>query len=354
MKMEFEGAKISGVHLVVPKNEISFESEIDQYTFSAAQSRKLKSVMGYDRRRVVEPGVVSSDLVISGFKHLIINENLDLECIDALVLVTQTPDYLMPGTSFIVHNALPFKKDIVCMDLNQGCSGFINGMIASLSLLAQRNINRVALVNVDVLSRLVAFGDRNSRPIIGDAASITIVDSNESSSSISCVSKVDGSGWDALMIPAGGLKMRPSDETAESKEDESGNVRSLNDLVMKGDAVFNFVMKEVPLLIEDICLDSQVSKDDIDYFLFHQPNPFMLKKIANKLEIPLAKMPHKLVSEFGNSSGVSIPAVLCTSFERQEFDVGKKMCLAGFGVGLSWGAMLMELEKLEFLSLNQF
>lgn len=354
MIMKFPRGKISGVHLVIPKNEVRFDSEVDQYNFTNAQSKKLKLVMGYDRRRVVASDTSSSDLVIAGFKSLINGKELDLSSVDAMVLITQTPDYLMPGTSFVVHGALPFKKDMVCIDINQGCSGFISGMTTALSLLWQENINRVAVVNVDVLSRLVGAGDRNSRPIIGDAASITIVDDSVNSNDITALNYVDGSGWDALMIPAGGMKIRPSSETKKLTQDQNGNVRCLDDLVMKGDAVFNFVLREVPPLVEEILSEAKVMKDDVDFFIFHQPNPFMLKKLANKLEIPIEKMPHKLVSHYGNSSGVTIPAVLCTNFEKNDFVKPKKLCFAGFGVGLSWGSLVIDIENPMFMSVMEF
>lgn len=354
MITRFNRGKISGVHLVLPKNEVEFDAEVDQYNFTAAQSKKLKTVMGYDKRRVVTPGTTSSDLVIAGFKNLADAGVLNIDSIDAMILVTQTPDYLMPGTSFVVHGALPFRNDMLCFDINQGCSGFIAGMSLALSLIPQKNICRVAVVNVDVLSRLVAVGDRNSRPIIGDAASITIVDDSATRSEITCLNHVDGAGWDALTIPAGGMKIRPSAETGIAKEDHNGNVRSLDDLVMKGDAVFNFVLREVPPMIEKICTEANIGKNEIDYFIFHQPNPFMLKKLAAKLEIPPEKMPHDLVSLYGNSSGVTIPAVLCSSFKINDFYIGQKLCLAGFGVGLSWGSIIMDIEEPLFLSIMEF
>lgn len=348
MKLRFQGACIQGIQLVLPARVVSFDSEANAYDFSPQQSAKLKLVMGFDRRRVVAEDVTCSDLVIGGFEALTRDGLLDLNTLDALIVVTQTPDYLIPGTSYVIHGRLGMRQDMLCLDINQGCAGFIVGLTAAFSLLNQKGIRRVALVNVDVVSRLVAPGDRNSRPIIGDAASITIIDAKSDGEMIHGNIKVDGSGWDALMVPAGGMKVRPSPQTAIPEVDASGNARALDNLVMRGDAVFNFVMKEVPPMIHSLLEDGGLELSQVDSFVFHQPNPFMLKKLAEKLGVPQSKMPMDLVRHFGNSSGVSIPAVLCTSFEASYFAQSRLMCLAGFGVGLTWGSLLMPMSNLSF------
>ena len=350
MKLVFTGACLRGIQLILPANEVRFENEIADYNFDPHQSAKLKKVMGFDRRRVVTEGVTSSDLVVAGFEALSRSGDLSLDSLDALIVVTQTPDYLIPGTSYVIHGRLKMSRDMFCIDINQGCAGFIVGLITAFTLLSQKNFRRVALVNVDVASRLVASGDRNSRPIVGDAAAITIIDADDQAPLINGNMQVDGSGWDSLMVPAGGMKIRPSPATHTPQSDANGNVRSLENLVMKGDAVFNFVMREVPPMIEALLQDRGIGMSQVDSFLFHQPNPFMLKKLAQKLDLPDGKMPMNLVPRFGNSSGVSIPAVLCTNFDTAYFSQSRLLCLAGFGVGLTWGSLLMPMQNLSFLN----
>ena len=349
MKLRFQGARIQGIQLVLPAHEVSFDSEANSYEFSPQQSAKLKQVMGFDRRRVVSEDVTCSDLVVAGFEALSRDGLLDPHTLDALIVVTQTPDYLIPGTSYVIHGRSGMRQDILCLDINQGCAGFIVGLITAFSLLNQKGIGRVALVNADVVSRLVAPGDRNSRPIIGDAASITILDATSDGNAIFGNIKADGAEWDALMVPSGGMKLRPSHQTAIPEVDANGNVRAPDNLVMKGDAVFNFVMKEVPPMIHSLLEDAGLGISEVDRFVFHQPNPFMLKRLAEKLDVPQSKMPMDLVRKYGNSSGVSIPAVLCTSFDETYFSQTRLMCLAGFGVGLTWGSLLVSMSNLSFL-----
>ena len=349
MNLNFDGVKITGVQLILPRREISFDSEMDDYNFTSAQSAKLKTVMGYDKRRIVENGITSSDLIVQGFEKLIKSEDIDLSTIDALIVVTQTPDYIMPGTSYIIHSRLSFGQNMLCLDINQGCAGYIVGLMTAFSLINKNNFKKIALVNVDVVSQLVGQRDRNSRPIIGDAGAITIIESDKTGQPINGNIKVDGSGWDALMVPAGGMKIKSSHETSIVSEDANGNERSLDNLVMKGDAVFNFVMQSVPDMINNLMNESKHQISDVDNFLFHQPNPFMLKKLANKLKIPLEKMPTNLVQKYGNSSGVSIPAVICSEFDLSYFKKNRLICMAGFGVGLTWGSLLMRMYDLTFL-----
>ena len=351
MNLHFDSCKISSIELILPENEVYFDDEIGNYTFSKEQSQKLKRIFEFKKRRIVENGVTSSDLVVHGFQSMVIRDGFQLGTIDALIVVTQTPDYLIPGTSYIVHGQLGMKKEILCLDLNQGCAGYIIGLTTSFSLLKQSSIQRVALVNVDVVSQLVSKSDRNSRPLIGDAASITIIDSAPASPENESYSNIysDGARWDALMVPAGGMRIRSNGKTNIKNDDGSGNIRSLENLVMKGDAVFSFVMETVPLMIEKLMNYSNVSKEDVDAFLLHQPNSFILTKIAEKLAIPIEKVPHQLVSNYGNSSGVSIPAVMCTHFEHDYFNYSRHLCLSGFGVGLTCASMLIRMKD---VSLN--
>lgn len=334
--------------VVLPPNESYFIDEISEYNFSKAQSMKLKLVMGYDKHRISGDNECSSDLCIAGIKHLVDNKQICLEEIDALIVVTQSPDYIMPPTSSVIHGKLGMPKDIICFDINQGCAGYIMGLIQSFLLLDQPGIKKVLLCNVDVLSKRVSKKDRNSYPLIGDGASITIVEKNPSSEPIVCKTLVDGTRYDALMIPAGGFKLPSSQETAKLVQDDKGNRRALDHLVMKGDEIFHFVQIEVPPLIMEVVEMSGHTLDDIDSFAFHQPNKFMLNKLADNLGVPREKMPSNIVENFGNASGVTIPTVIAFNYGDSLKESNKLMCLAGFGVGLTWGAMVMNIGNLNF------
>ena len=348
MNLKFHNKAITGILTVLPANEVKFEDEIENYNFSVAKSLKLKMAMGYNTHRIVENGVTISDLCVYGLNYLLDNELLKKEDIDALILVTQSPEYFMPPTSNVIQGKLGLRQDIICMDINQGCAGFEIGLFQAFMLLEQDEINKVVLLNADVLSQKVSKKDRNSNPLIGDGASVTIVEKSEQPNTIYANIKMDGTAFDALIIPAGGFKTPSTNETAKMVEDAAGNLRSLDNLVMKGDDVFNFVQREVPPMIEDLLTRADVDKQAVDYYMFHQPNKFMLNKLADKLEVPREKMPSNIVENFGNASGVSIPTVITFNLGERLTQESMLICLAGFGVGLTWSSILLRIQHLTF------
>ena len=348
MNLIFQNKKISGILTVVPENEIKFEDELDNYNFSHAKSLKLKLTMGYGTRRIVKDGVCSSDLCVFGLNYLFDKNLLYKNEIDALILVTQSPDYIMPPTSNIIQGQLGMKQDMICMDINQGCAGYIIGLFQAFMLLDQEQISKVVLLNADVLSRKVSKRDRNSNPLVGDAASITIVEKSDSGNTIYGSIKMNGLGFDALIIPAGGFRNPSTSETAILHEDSAGNFRSLDQLVMKGDEVFNFVQTEVPPMILDLLGQAKLNSNEIDYFMFHQPNKFMLNKLADKIGVPREKMPSNIVEKFGNASGVSIPTAITYNLGDKLNTKSYLLCLAGFGVGLTWASIILKIENTSF------
>ncbi|MEP6725761.1 MAG: ketoacyl-ACP synthase III, partial [Bacteroidota bacterium] len=343
MNLTFHNKKITGILTVLPANEVKFEEEMGNYNFSEAKSLKLKTTMGFNTRRIVKDDVCISDLCIHGLGYLLEKGLLKKEEIDALVLVTQSPDYFMPPTSNIIQGHFSLKEDMICLDINQGCAGYLVGIFQAFMLLEQPCINKVVLLNADVLSRKVSKKDRNSNPLIGDGASITILEKTTVPVTLYGSIKMNGKGATALQIPAGGFKLPASAETSVLQEDIAGNFRSQDHLVMKGDEVFNFVQTEVPPMIENLLDRAAVKKEAIDFYMFHQPNRFMLQKLADKIGVPRDKVPCDIVENFGNSSGVSIPTAICFKLGEKLLNNHYALCLAGFGVGLTWASMIIDL-----------
>lgn len=354
MNLKFQNKKITSILTILPKKEVKFEDEMGNYNFSEAKSLKLKLAMGYNKHRIVEDGVCISDLCIYGLNYLFDKRILNKNDIDALILVTQSPDYIMPPTSNVIQGKLGLKQNIICLDINQGCAGYIIGLIESFMLLDQPTIKKVVLLNADILSRKVSKRDRNSNPLIGDAASVTIVEKSADETTIYGSIKMDGSRYNALIIPAGGFKLPSSPQTATMEKDSNGNFRSKDNLVMQGDEVFNFVMVEIPPMIEQIIKESNVKKEEIDYYMFHQPNQFMLHKLADKIGIEREKMPSNIVGNFGNASGVTIPINIAFNLGKKLEKKLYKICLSGFGVGLTWGSLIMDIGNLDFCEIINY
>jgi len=348
MNLHFKNKKVTGILTVLPSKEVLFEDEMGNYNAPIGKSLKLKAAMGFKSKRVVQDGITSSDLCIFGLSHLFDKQLLCKQDIDALIMVTQSPDYIMPPTSNVIQGHFGLKHDMICLDINQGCAGYIIGLIQAFMLLDQKSINKVVLMNADVLSPIVSKKDRNSNPLIGDGASITIIEKSIDNEEIFVNLKMNGEGAFAIHVPAGGARLPKSQETGLIEEDLNGNLRSKNHLVMKGDQVFNFVQTEVPPLIEALYKYSKIDKDDIDFFMFHQPNKFMLNKLADRLGVERDKLPSNIVENFGNASGVTIPLNISFNLGDKLCNKKYRLCLSGFGVGLTWGAMIIEMKNLAF------
>lgn len=348
MNFVFSRKRIAGILVALPANERRFVDDMKGFNFPLARSLKLMEVMGYDRHRVVSDGVCVSDLAVTAIEHLFVRKLVDRDAIDALIVVTQCPDHFMPPTSNVIQGRLKLKQDMLCLDISQGCAGYLVGLIQAFLLLQQPHLQRVLVVNGDVLSRKVSSKDRNSFPLIGDGLAVTLVENNAGPETIHANIKTDGAGGDALIIPAGGFRQPCSAATAVAHDAGDGNCRSLEDVRMDGTAVFNFVQREVPPMIDELLRFGNATKAEIDYFLFHQPNRFMLEKLADKLGVPYEKMPMNVVQNFGNSSGTTIPTAIAFNLREELSRKSLRVCLAGFGAGLTWSSMLLQLGPLDF------
>jgi 3-oxoacyl-[acyl-carrier-protein] synthase-3 len=354
VNLSFAGKRIGGVLTVLPANERTFLEDMKEFDFPEEKSLKLKKVMGYDRHRIVTDGVCVSDLAVHGFQHLFDKGFVKRDELDALVVVTQSPDYFMPATSNVIQGRLQLEHDMLCMDISQGCAGFIVGLIQAFMMLDQASINKVALVNADVLSRKVNRKDKNSFPLIGDAACITIVEKTPDRQPIHANLKMDGTGAEVLIIPAGGFRTPSTPETAIAQDVGDNNYRAKDNLTMNGTAVFNFVQTEVPPMIESLLQHAEVQIDQVDYFMFHQPNKFMLQKLADRMKVSRDKMPSNIVENFGNASGATIPTNITFNLADKLTTGTLRLCMAGFGVGLTWASMVMQVGQLAFCEIIDY
>lgn len=348
MNFTFRNKRISGILTVLPANERSFLDDMKAFDFPEAKSLKLKLVMGFDKHRLVTDETCVSDLSVFGMRYLFDRGLLQPGAIDALILITQSPDYIMPPTSSVIQGRLGLKQDMLCLDINQGCAGFVVGLLQAFLLLEQESVRKVVVINADVLSRRVSPKDKNSYPLIGDAAAITVVERTSDSGSIHANLKMDGTRYDALMIPAGGFRLPSTPATAALEAVGENNWRSKDHLAMNGTAVFNFVQTEVPPLIDALLLAAGLTRDEVDYFMFHQPNRFMLEKLADKMGVPYERMPNNIVEHFGNASGATIPTNVTFNLGKRLKERSLRLCFSGFGVGLTWAAMVMSVGPLAF------
>ncbi|MBQ7490876.1 MAG: ketoacyl-ACP synthase III [Bacteroidales bacterium] len=346
MLTQFTGKKISAIYSVLPTHEVDFMDEAGNYAFTEAQMKKLKKVMGFGTRRVAQEGETVGDYAIQGIKQMLDDGVFKESEIGAIIVTTTSPDHFIPPISNIVQGKFDFDEDVVCLDISQGCCGYTVGLTYSfLTLEAMRN-KKVLLIAGDMLTFRVSTRDRASRPITGDAVTISVIENCEKENIAYCSLKNDGKDAFAVYIPAGGTRMPITPETTKEEEDEFGNWRGKQHLVMQGDLVFNIIINMTPVVIEELLSKSGNKMDDIDYFVCHQSSSFTLKKLAQRLEVSEERLPRDIVPKYGNSSSATIPVTMCEHSDEFFADGKKKRIMfAAFGTGMSLGAVLLDMEK---------
>ncbi|MBE5923082.1 MAG: ketoacyl-ACP synthase III [Lachnospiraceae bacterium] len=348
MEVVFKNKKISGILSVLPETESYFDDEIGNYNFPEKQTKRLKKIMGYNKHRISKDSSTASDFCVEGLNYLLDENLIKKEEIGAIIVVGLSPDYFLPQISNIIHGKCELAQDVLCIDMPQGCCGYLLGLMEAFMLLEHMN-KKIVLFNADVLSHKVSKYDRSDYPLIGDVTTISVIENDDDGKEIEFRLFTDGSSRNNLQIPAGGFAMPSTPDTAKMVVMEDGNKRSLDNLHMNGGEVFNFVQREVPPMLEKMLSDLGKDKESFEYFLFHQPNRFMLEKLTDTLNIPYEKVFMNVVENYGNPSGASIPTAIVQNLSEQMVTERKyKCCMSAFGAGLTWGAMFLELGNMSF------
>ena len=283
MKCIFRNRKISSIVGVVPKEEYFFDDEYPLVKLTPEKAKRFKKMMSLDRHRIAPPEVCSSDLCLYGVQRLLREGTLKKEEIGALLFVSQTSDYYMPPTSNVIHGKLGLGHEVICVDINQGCAGFLSGLMQAFLLLNIPAISKVVLMNGETGSKQMDKCNRISYPLTGDAGSVTVIERCDAENPVYTDVKNDGSRHKVIMVPDGGYRNPTTLESLKLREVDEGVLQNQKHVHMDGAAIFNFTMQDVPPQVEDILAYSGNTRESIEYFLFHQPNPFILKQMAEKM-----------------------------------------------------------------------
>ncbi len=327
---------ILAVDYTLGEETLSYE-ELEQ-RFGAAAMKKVFSGAGIRNRRVAPRGVCGSDLALDAAKKLIERHAVDPAAIDLLIFCTQTPDYLMPTTACLLHDKLGLRKECACFDINLGCSQYVYGLSVANGMIVSGAASRALVLTGDTMSHTVNPMDRSAAPLLGDAGSATLLGMvNDGAGFLGFELGTDGSGAQYLMLPSSGFRLPVCAGTAVETTDAEGNVRSPQNFYMNGAAVFHFAISTVPKTIDRLLSRLGFSMEQVDLFLFHQANKYMLDYLVKKMRIPAEKT-HFFLEEIGNTSGTTVPVVLTEAWRAGKAKPGGLVVLMGFGVGLSWAA----------------
>lgn len=338
---EIHHIRVSGIAACVPKHKVS---NLNYEWIELADREKLIKTTGINERRVSNEETCTSDLCIESARKLITELNWDVEAIQIVVFVSQTPDYRLPATSVLIQNRLGLSKNTICFDLSLGCSGYVYGLSVISSMMSSLKLSKGLLLVGDTISKLSNEKDKSVYPLFGDAGTATALEYNEQAEPVFLNLFSDGSGSSAIIVPSGGMRNQVKPESFIENNFDGGITRNSLNLIMEGIDVFNFTQREVSPSILTLLESSNTDINNIDYFVFHQANKMMNEIIRKKLKIEEEKVPYSL-PKFGNTSSATLPLTIVSELRENLLNKNKKLLLSGFGVGLSWGNVILNLNN---------
>jgi 3-oxoacyl-[acyl-carrier-protein] synthase-3 len=306
---------------------------------------------GIQQRRVANENTSTSDMCFEPAKQLLNKLNWENKDIDVLIMVTQSPDYFIPGSAVILQDKLGLKKSCLAFDINLGCSGYVYGLYVLGNLLSSGQLKKGLLLVGDKSTVSTSYTDKSTFPLFGDAGSVTAIEFDKNAKTMCFNLSSDGSGKDSIIIEHGGSRNGIQDDTFDLIDIEPGVKRAKRHLKLEGIDIFNFALREVPANINELYSLADKKMENTDFFVFHQANKLINESVRKKLKITdVSKVPYS-IHQYGNTSSASIPLTIITELPN-EFTVRKKtVCLCGFGVGYSWGSAIIEFENVVCLPL---
>ena len=348
--LEYDNVKISGISAVVPKRKI--ENLHYSSFFSEKDAKAVIKMTGIAERRFADKEICASDMCFVAGKTLLNEMQIDPKDIDALIFVSLTPDYRMPGTAFVLQKKLELKKSSFAFDISLGCSGYIYGLAQAFNLVALEGINKVLLLNGETKSKTYSKEDKSTTLLFGDGATATLIEKTTAKSKTVVSLNSDGSKSDAIIIKGGGYRNPTSEDTLKYQKFPDGSRRNIEQGQMDGPAIFDFTITEVPKDIQNVINQYPIEVEDIDYVIFHQANRFITDHIRKKLKIEKEKVIYSL-QKFGNTASVSIPLTIVSELQDEIREGKKTILMTGFGVGLSWGSVITTLDNCHISELQE-
>ena len=301
---------------------------------------KITEKSGVYQRHIAGKNETAYDLSIKACDKLF--QTNDKNNIDGIIYCTQSPDYIMPSNSFLMHKHFGLKDEIFAYDFNHACTGYIYCLAMANAFVKAGMAREILLVNADTYSKYINPKDRSTRVLFGDGAAATIVKKSGRKRGIIDIDLgSSGSGYNKFWIPAGGLRLPKSDSTSVEMEDDRGNIRTQNDIEMDGFGVWSFINSVVPKQVDRLLKRNNVTKADIDQYIFHQASLMTLESIMRLMKLNEEQV-FINIHNIGNTVSASIPIALKNAIDQDKVNNGSTVILSGFGVGLSYGAILMK------------
>lgn len=337
--IKYHNVGISAMAAAVPRRVIdNYHYGLD--IWPEEEVKKVVDKVGVYERRFADENTCSSDLCYAAAEKLLTDNKVDRTEIDLLVFLSQTPDYRMPATCYLLQDRLGLPKSCMAFDMSLGCAGFEYALSVVYSLMEKNDLRKALLLDGETRSKVYSPKDRRAAYIFGDAGVAALVERDDKYGDSYFSLNSDGSRAELIMIPAGGYRRMSSLETLkEHVIDEYGNARTDEQAFMKGADVFNFVIVEVPKDIKRLLAATGEDVQDMDYYVFHQANAFINNYVAKKMKLDKSKMPWT-IQKFGNTSSVSVPLTIVSELQGK-LEGRKKILMSAFGVGMAWATAIV-------------
>mgnify|MGYP003607046963 CR=1 FL=1 len=325
---------IQNISYFLPEKILS--NELLHEDFPEWDIEKISSKTGINERHICGDHEFTSDMATIVANKLFAEHNIDKNSIDFILLCTQSPDYFLPTTACILQDKLGLKTSVGALDFNLGCSGYVYGLSLAKGLIAGNLAKNILLITAETYSKYIHPRDKSNRTIFGDGSAATLVSADFGMFEIGdFIFGTDGKGAENLIVKNGASR-NPIQNNADIA-DEYGNVRNDNNLYMNGTEIFNFTSEAVPVLTKAILQKTNLTLEEIDLFIFHQANKYMLNHLRKKIGIPVDKF-YISMEHCGNTVSSTIPIALYDAMKTKRMENCKNIILSGFGVGYSWAS----------------
>lgn len=334
-------AYIAAVSSYLPKEILTNEKLANDYPDWSVD--KIFAKTGIHSRHICAENETISDMAVAAAEKLISASQIDKSEIDYVLLCTQSPDYFLPTTACLVQAKLGLPTACGALDFNLGCSGYVYGLSLAKGLIESGQASNIMLITSEAYSKYISPTDKSVRTLFGDAATATLLKGKVSPRELigPFVFGTDGEGEKNLIVPHGGSKSPITDASYILESDSSGNTRAPKDLYMNGAEILTFTMKSVPKSVEALLDKAGLTKDAIDYVIFHQANKFMLDKLMRKTGFDDKRF-LRSYERYGNTVSSTIPLGIKEALSDEKFKAGDRILLVGFGVGYSWAGTIVE------------
>lgn len=331
-----EKVYIKDIAYYLPETVVTNEDIVQDFPEWSVE--KIARKVGVNLRHIAGTEETATDLAVHAAEALFAQGKINREEVDFLLFCTQSPDYLLPTSACIIQQKLRLRTNIGALDFNLGCSGYVYGLSLAKGLISAQIAKNVLLLTGETYNKHLHPKDKGNRTIFGDAASATLISTTGIAEIGNFCLGTDGNGAENLIIKSGGARM--PDKQHDLTFDENGNPHSSDYLFMNGSEIFTFTLDRVPPLVEETLACNEANKDDVNLYVFHQANKYMLDFLRKKIKIVPERF-YYCLSECGNTVSNSIPIALVNAVQDGSITKGNKVLIAGFGVGYSWGGCLL-------------